>query len=804
MSDDWYVRIAHKTLGPLTEDQLRKVFEAHRIGPETPVRKGIDGPWTPADRALPVAAREKAVAPSKSKSRIPIVAVVGLAVLVAGLWVAFEFGRRRARPATAAARPDDEIKPSAVASPEPPIETPVIPGTDVPIPDKPRPSLLAKRPLPSMANNAVATVTGDRASLTAPHVEAAKRVVPPGGPHPQPKPAEGAQQPKAAVAKVAPVVVPKAPATQTDLLALETMALHSSTAKDALALYPLFRATRTMSPAVEGVFHANRQVWEDRAQQDLVRLGDRWVAAVDAAKARDEAAQLFQQAYELTKNLSFDEAQKTLERASRVDLNSIAADFTLGLLNSITPPKVRNPKTAAKQFHVVLERLPGYVPALNNLALVEIRLDKYADAVRHLREAADRSPTSDEVTQNLARFVSEAQLERIHPSQSVLSEASKLYSQLVMKKGGTPAEVKQGWRYLPLVLPKEQREGLARLQAPEADSTTCVAPGTGFVVEPHYVLTCRHVVDDLRLGRADKIELIDPTDPTHQRRLPATCVDVAQEDDLCLLRCDQLNAPRLSLADKVPPRGSDVLLIGFPGGSEFGFGMKTTRGVVEAIPGDLPHIGSPKWCDFSRKLWYDAASSSHAASGGAVCDDRGNVVAIHSTAYRVGDDPSNAKYAGGVPAPNAAAFLHHSLPTSTHPPLGGPSLKWSDVDAKVSPSLVLVVVGYRKVALVMSGNADTSPLTRAIRQATADIYDDRFCTVCNGRARIRCRAPGCPYAAAHDESAANDLMNGGPAQKPASATNSTTTSPRRICPECLGTGYVRCPHCSIGIDPQLR
>ncbi len=96
------------------------------------------------------------------------------------------------------------------------------------------------------------------------------------------------------------------------------------------------------------------------------------------------------------------------------------------------------------------------------------------------------------------------------------------------------------------------------------------------MVEPHYVLTCRHVVDDLTLGRADKIELIDPTDNNHRRRLAATCVAVGEEDDLCLLRCDQLNAPSITLADKVPPRGTEILLMGFPGGSWFGLGLKTT------------------------------------------------------------------------------------------------------------------------------------------------------------------------------------------------------------------------------------
>jgi tetratricopeptide (TPR) repeat protein len=803
MSDGWHVRVGLKTLGPLTENELRGVLKAGRITPETPVRRGNDGPWIPAGQVLADATSQKARAQNKTKSRTPIAiaALVGVAVLVAGLWVAREIARRRPRPAIAEAPPDDGIKSIDVAPSKPTIETPAVKSAEAPIPiTPPRQSLVAKRPPSAMTSSNPATVTGVRASVNAPHVESAKRVVPPSVSQPQQKPADPARKPNASVAKVAPVAIPKAPATQADLRALETMALHSSTAKDALALYTDFRATRPMSPSLEDSFKANRQLWEDRARQNLVRLGDQWVAAADAAKAHEEAAQLFQQAYEMTKNLNFEGARRTLETASRVDSNSIAADFTLGILGSITPPKFRSPQVAAKHFQGVLQRIPGYVPALNNLAIAEIRQDKYAEAVRHLREAADRSPTSEEVMQNLGRLVSEARLGRIHPSESVLSEATELYSQVVPIKEATAAEHRHGWRYMPLVLPPDEREGLSRLQAPEAESTACVARGTGFVVAPHYVLTCRHVVDDLTFGRADKIELFDPADANHQRRLPAVCVDVGQEDDLCLLRCDQLNVPPISLADQVPPLDRQVMLIGYPVGSWLGLGLKTTRGTVTALPGDVQGVGGPKWADFSRKLWYDA-TSSHGTIGGAVCDDRGHVLAIHSTGQRP-DDASTAKYSGGVPAPNAAAFIRNSLPIIPRAPaaLGSPALKWSDVEAKVSPSIVQVVVGYRKIALVMSSTPEASPLKRA-GQRTADIYDDRFCTVCNGLARIPCPSPTCPN---RGETSLNGPTNVGSSQSPGIGADAPTPRVRRICPVCLGTGYVRCPQCSVGIDPLLR
>ncbi len=629
----------------------------------------------------------------------------------------------------------------------------------------------------------------EQPSLAPPHAEAASK----SSPQKNVKPADLASKPKAPIVKIAPDVVPHAPATQADLTALESTAVRSSTAKDALALYQQFRATRAIAPAAD-LFNANLQVWEVRADQGLVRLGDQWVAAAVAAKARQEAAQLVQQAYDLTKALNFDEARRTLEAASRVDPNSIAADFSVGILTSISPAKFRSPLTAKRHFEAVLERSPGYLPALNNLALAEIREEKYAEAVGHLREAAEHTPVPEEVVQNVARFLSETQIGRIHPGPPVVAEATELYSRVAATKAGVASadRPKHGWRYLPFVLPQAEREELARLELPEVEPTAIVQ-GTGLVVAPHYVLTCRHVVDDFLLGRADRIEIVDPKDLRQERRLSAVCVAVDEADDLCLLKCDVLNVPPLALAESLSPRGTETLLLDLSEASASGAGWKVTQGLVTAVPGDVARVAVPRGIDFSRLLWSDAVAGHH-ANGGALCDDHANIIAIQSTsvgseADARGHDASHAKYAGGVPASLARAFVRSSLPAFAHASLGGPALSWSEVRGKVGPSLVSVVAGYRKVVMMMS-KPDELDLKQSLRLAEG-LYDDHCCTVCNGRARVLCRAPGCKFAPLHDEHVPHD-------------PNAPKPSLRHRCPTCLGTGYVRCPHCSIGIDPLLR
>jgi hypothetical protein len=121
MSDDWYIYKSNKAQGPLSESQVRGALAAGRIKPDTPLRRGLSGPWTPAERALAESvpatpARRKRSAPASGEinvviekpSRLPLAlaAVAGVVVLIGVLWGAFELGRRQQGPAVLAAHQD--------------------------------------------------------------------------------------------------------------------------------------------------------------------------------------------------------------------------------------------------------------------------------------------------------------------------------------------------------------------------------------------------------------------------------------------------------------------------------------------------------------------------------------------------------------------------------------------------------------------------------------------------------------------------------------------------------------------------
>jgi tetratricopeptide (TPR) repeat protein len=279
-----------------------------------------------------------------------------------------------------------------------------------------------------------------------------------------PYPSTAPQKPPVAPKAVAPTepavssVVKKVPAKDAEVTALDSAAKDLATAEEALALYDHFHAKHVMTPFQEQTFNGGRKSWEDRARQGLIRFGSKWVIAADAQKAHEEATLLYGRAQGLIRVSKFQDAQRPLREASRLDPDSIAAEFTLGILRSITPVKLRDPKAAATHFSAVLHRRPGYVPALNNLAIAEIRQERYADALRHWRVAAERSTDFDEVAQNVVRFINEAKLGRIHPRPAILWEAARLRAKVAHSKEGSPQDV--GWRFIPLVSANGERESL--------------------------------------------------------------------------------------------------------------------------------------------------------------------------------------------------------------------------------------------------------------------------------------------------------------------------------------------------------
>jgi serine/threonine-protein kinase len=408
------------------------LFAPDRLSGETAIRAG--------ETARPL---------NKQKPTIPIAigAFAALAVIAIGVLVAFLWGHRATPVAVSESANVEKTTDAPSKKPDltvAPVSRPEVREPEISR-DIVRSPILAERP-----------VGWDKLVARMPEVEAPK-------PQPTAKPEDaeiavraeneaeriGKKAPILPVTKGGKVAGPKVGATDGDLRGLEKLANQSTTAKEALALYSEFAAAHTMSAPQDEKFKSNRRVWEERAGQSLVRFGDKWVPPSNATQAHESGLQLFRQGLRLIDSSNVPEAISALEKASRADQNLIEADFTLGLLYSLGDVNLRKPNKAEQRFQSVLKRRPGYVPALNNLAIALIRERKYEEALRKLREAAKETPIMEEVTHNIGRFVSEGKRGALPLKKGTQSNASKFYAEISASREGAAPEP-FGWRYIPL------------------------------------------------------------------------------------------------------------------------------------------------------------------------------------------------------------------------------------------------------------------------------------------------------------------------------------------------------------------
>jgi len=105
---------------------------------------------------------------------------------------------------------------------------------------------------------------------------------------------------------------------------------------------------------------------EEEGDDDQVRLGKQWMAKSEADKIHKQAEAKIEHAVELLRLRNEPLAQQSLEEASKLDPDSIQADFLMGVVYGAIS---KNDKKAQAHFEKCLKREPGNVSVLNNLAV---------------------------------------------------------------------------------------------------------------------------------------------------------------------------------------------------------------------------------------------------------------------------------------------------------------------------------------------------------------------------------------------------------------------------------------------------
>lgn len=443
---------------------------------------------------------------------------------------------------------------------------------------------------------------------------------------------------------------------------VEREARSADTAEDAVLIYELNLSANRLSTAERKKVVDQMKQWRDMAKKEMVRLGRRWVSKKEAERARERASDKIDQAIEFLRLSNGSLAEMALRDASKSDPSSPEAELVMGLIHSLVDG---NDAKAVRCFQECLRRDPGNVAILNNLAVSEFFSRRYSESFRHWSEAAELSPETKVISQNLASALSLASRRDINASKKSITKAGEIYTRLLKDYDHErPDKIK--FYFIPP----------DRLKSSSSDSYTgskgeliSVGSGSGFVVAPGIILTNEHVIED-----AEGLLIIDPNDSS--KRLPAEVIAYSIADDLAIVRCSSLKAEPVKLSPIIPNRGSDIMVLGYPLGPQFGMNLKATRGSVVALPTNEP----------DSMCLYDALTNP-GNSGGPLVDQFGRVVAVVKAI--TGD--IGGVYGAAIPMERALDFLKLQGISVTIEQRGESLLDWPEVDSRIAPSTVLIL-----------------------------------------------------------------------------------------------------------------
>ena len=496
----------------------------------------------------------------------------------------------------------------------------------------------------------------------------------------------------------------------------------------------------------------------------MVRVGLRWLEPAEANDLKRQARQLTEEALRLLEVGQDKAAIDKCVQASKLDPDAILADFLLGLGYALVSCDA---KGANRHFAECIRRDPRHVSALNNLALSEVRLREYTQALAHWQTALEVAPAAPEVIQNLGRLLHLANQGRVPLPTGVQRRFSDLYAAAAVSADAKEFNSRVGWLYMGYYAPLGEQSVSGK---DAKNKLIIIGSGTGFVVHPEYILTNRHVVE----GCAGLL-VVPPGEENHE--LPASVVGVAdgEDNDLAVIHCKGLAAPPLPfIRADLAPRGTEIMVLGFPGmipGKTPS--LKATRGIIAGLP------------DASYSCYTLDAIISRGNSGGPICDAP-EACWASSTVYR----SSGHGLLTWRPHSRVLPLLKKLIPGYEQLPPNANKKEWSDVDGMVSRSTVLIWVQRVESVGGISGKQEAPKGARPL--------EDRWCVTCDGIGYIKC--PTCKGTGKAVAAPLTIVKSIGP-----TGTVYRNRFPEIVtCWSCCGTAKVQCPDCVEGFEVGLH
>jgi len=192
---------------------------------------------------------------------------------------------------------------------------------------------------------------------------------------------------------------PKAGVDSADqrLASLRHAVENTTDIKQTLARYKTFIDQNPGSPVADKA-KADVQIWQDRLDRGLVRLGDKWLTREEKEALIAKSDMAAGQAMRLLKQSKLHEAGPLLDQILADNPQNAAAWYLKGVMlyrqDLLTP--------ARKAFESVIALLPDHAPSLNNIAVIYWRQNEPVVAVNFYDRALQAATNRHEILDNAA------------------------------------------------------------------------------------------------------------------------------------------------------------------------------------------------------------------------------------------------------------------------------------------------------------------------------------------------------------------------------------------------------------------
>jgi tetratricopeptide (TPR) repeat protein len=181
------------------------------------------------------------------------------------------------------------------------------------------------------------------------------------------------------------------------LASLRRVAEHLSDLQDIVGRYQKF-IDQAGDQTVVAEANKDLRMWQDRLDQGLVKLGDKWITADERQRRRELAQSEALPAKDLILNYHYKDAEKILQQALEDDPECAAALY----LQGVALYKQDQVAQARKFFDAVNQVVHSHAPTLNNLAVIAWRQKSFVVAMSFYGQAMMATPQAKEILDNVA------------------------------------------------------------------------------------------------------------------------------------------------------------------------------------------------------------------------------------------------------------------------------------------------------------------------------------------------------------------------------------------------------------------